>query len=218
MADESDVLFKEIEDDLRHDKANKLWATYGNYVIGAAVALVIGVASYQSWKSYDLNQRQAAGEAFTAAQKLVEEKKPEEALKAFESIANEGGGYAVLARFRTAGLLNSNGDLAGAVANYQQLADDQDISSYYRDMAVVLGAFVELDDGAASGALVGRAGTLDNPLNPWRHSAREILGLSAFKNGDKTKASSYFKTIADDATAPQAIKSRASEMLTIVGG
>ncbi len=218
MADESDVLFQEIEDDLRQDKANKLWATYGKFIVGAAVALVIGVASFQGWKSYDQNQRRAAGEAFTAAQQLAADEKPQEALQAFQAIANENGGYAMLARFRTAALKNEGGDLAGAISSYQLLADDADLSPYYRDMAIILGALAELDDSGANSTLIARVGAIDTALNPWRHSAREILGLSALKNGDTEKASSYFKTLADDATAPQAIKSRASEMLMILNG
>ena len=48
------------------------------------------------------------------------------------------------------------------------------------------------------------------------HSAREVLGLSALKSGDRSKAAEYFKTITEEATSPKEIKVRAGEMLTIV--
>lgn len=218
MADESDILFREVEDDLRQDQANKLWSTYGKYIVGAAVVAVIGVASFQGWKSYDLGNRQAAGETFAAAQKLVEDQKSEEALQAFSAISAESGGYAILARFRVAALESDGGDLDAAISTYKTLADDSSLSSYYQNMAVILGAFTELDSNNAEAPLIERVAKLTDGTNPWRHSAREILGLSALQSGDTTKASEYFKAISDDATAPQAIKARTSEMLTIIGG
>lgn len=218
MADESDVLFREIEDDLRQDQANKLWTNYGKYFVGIAVAVVAGVAAFQGWQTYDLNQRQAAGETFAAAQKLIEEKKTEEALDAFSKISAEGSGYGLLAKFRAAAIKGDTGDLDGALADYTQLASDNDVTPYYRDMAVILGSFAELDSGASGSSLIDRAAALNDAENPWRHSAREILGLNALKSGDNTKAAEFFKAIADDATAPQTVKARIGEMLKIIGG
>ena len=38
-------LFQEIDDELRQDKASKLWKIYGKYVIAVAVIVIISVAS-----------------------------------------------------------------------------------------------------------------------------------------------------------------------------
>ena len=54
MADrdpEQDNLFKEIDEDLRQQKYADLWKKYGKFVIGAAVALVVGVASLKGWEA-----------------------------------------------------------------------------------------------------------------------------------------------------------------------
>ena len=72
---EDDILFEEIDDELRHDQANKLWQAYGQYVIGLAVAIVVGVGGYQAWRSYDLSTRQASGERFAAAMTLATDNK-----------------------------------------------------------------------------------------------------------------------------------------------
>ena len=96
MADETDVLFQEIEDDLRQDQANRFWTNFGKYIVGAAVVLVVSVASVQGWKSYDLKQQQAAGEAFSSAQKLVSDKNLDEALEVFTKISAMGSRYSVL--------------------------------------------------------------------------------------------------------------------------
>lgn len=217
MADESDLLLREIEDDLRQDQANKIWTTYGKYIVGLAVLIVAGVAAFQGWKSYDLQTRQEAGEMFAAAQKLVEEDKTEEALTAFSQIAEKGDGYALLARFRTAALKRNQGDLAGALADYAALASQSDIAPYYKNMAIIQGALAELDSPSGASQLLSQVESLNDATNPWRHSAREILGLNALKNGNKTDALTYLKAIAEDATAPQTIKSRTEELLKIIG-
>jgi len=216
VADESDVLFQEIEDDLRQEQTNKLWTDYGKYIVGAALVLVIGVAGFQGWKNYDLEKRQVAGETFASVQHLIADKKSDEALKAFSAISAKGGGYAVLAKFRGAALMIESGDLAGAISTYQQIAKDENVNPYYKDMAVIVGSFAELDAKDGVSTLIDQTGALNNAISPWRHSAREVLGLSALKSGDKSKAAEYFKTITEDATAPKEIKVRAGEMLTIV--
>jgi hypothetical protein len=218
VADETDVLFQEIEDDLRQDQANKFWTNFGKYIVGAAVVLVVSVAGVQGWKSYDLKQRQAAGEAFSTAQKLVTGKNLDEALEEFNKMSAIGSRYSVLAKFKSAALMRESGDLSGAINNYRQLANNNKINTYYKEMAIVIGAFVELDTKDKEATLIAQVESLDDAKNPWRHSAREILGLNAMKNGDKSKASLFFKTIAEDATAPKEIKDRAGEMLIIVSG
>ncbi len=216
VADESDVLFQEIEDDLRQEQTNKLWTDYGKYIVAAAIALVIAVAGFQGWKNYDLEKRQVAGEAFASVQQLIADKKSDEALKAFSAISAEGGGYGVLAKFRGAALMSESGDLAGAISTYHQIVKDENVNSYYKGMAVIVGSFAELDMRDGDTTLIDQTGAFNNATSPWRHSAREILGLSALKNGDRSKAAEYFKTITEDATAPKETKDRAGEMLTIV--
>ena len=49
-----------------------------------------------------------------------------------------------------------------------------------------------------------------------RHSAREALGLSAFKAGDMTKAREWFTQITEDAEAPRNVTSRAQMMLDTI--
>ena len=68
---EDDILFEEVDDELRQDQANKLWQVYGQYVLALCVAIVIGVGGFKGWQHYDLTTRQEAGERFAAAMTLV---------------------------------------------------------------------------------------------------------------------------------------------------
>ena len=215
MADPvEDSLFREIEEDLRQEHWAKLWKRYGNYAVGAVLALVLSVAGYQGWRAYDIATRQSDGERFAAALKLADDKQTQAAAEAFAGLAADAtAGYALLARFQEAALLAKRGDPAAA---YAELAQDPGVDAVYRDLAVILGAFHEMN-GPGAGDLSARLAPLTADGNPWHHSAKELIAVLAARAGDRTKARALFTDLAADATAPQGIRARASEMLAILG-
>jgi len=216
---EDDLLFREIDEELRQDEFQKLWHAYGRYVIAGAVVLVLGVAGFKGWQNYDIKSREALGVRFQNATGLVTAGKTDEALKAFSDIAKEGGaGYQMLAQFNEARILARRGDAAGAAAAYRRLAGDEGVDSLFRDLAVILGAYQELNDpGADFPALAKRVEPLAADTSPWRYSAREISALLAQRRGDRAKAKELFRGLAGDTRAPQGVRARAQEMLSIIG-
>ena len=216
---EDDLLFREIEDDLRQDQLHKLFTAYGGYALIAAVALVVGVAGHQGWKYWDAKARREGGEQFAAAMALVNADKTDAALKAFAGIAAKGrAGYAMLARFQEAQLTARRGDAAGAVKAYRALADDDSLDSIYRALATILGVIQELDlPGADLKAAADRLQPLTADASPWRWSAREAAALVAWRGGDSAKAEALLTTLAADQQGPPGVRARAREMLSILG-
>lgn len=218
MADHlQDSLLREIDEDLRQERYAKLWKRYSHYVIGAAVALVVGVAAFKGWQAYDIRSRRADGERLAAAMSLAASGKLDSAQAAFAKMAGDARqGYALLARFQEAGLLAQGGDRAGAIAAYRELAGDSGVDAMYRDLAVLLGVMHEMD-GGATGDLVRRLAPLTADDNPWRHSAKELTAMLALRNGEREKARALFTTLANDNAAPQGARARAGDMLAILG-
>ncbi len=218
MADPvEDSLFREIEEDLRQEHWAKLWKRYGNYGIGAVLALVLSVAGYQGWRAYDIATRQSDGERFAAALKLAGDKQTQAAAEAFAGLAADAtAGYALLARFQEAAVLAKRGEPAEAAAAYTDLAQDPGVDAVYRDLAVILGTFHEMN-GPGAGDLSARLAPLTADGNPWHHSAKELIAVLAARAGDRTKARTLFTALAADAMAPQGIRARAGEMLAILG-
>lgn len=218
MADHlQDSLLREIDEDLRQERYAKLWKRYGGYVIAAAVALVVGVAGFKGWQSWDLRTRRAEGEKFAAAMQLEQSGKLEAAQAAFGKLAAESRpGYALLARFQEAALLAKRGDRAGAIAAYREIAADSGVDALYQDLAVLLGTMHEMEGGSPD-QLLPRLAPLTAADNPWRYSAKELTGVLELRKGQREKARGLFSSLANDATAPQGVRGRAGEMLAILG-
>lgn len=43
---ENDLLIRELEESVKQDRLNKLWADYGSYIIGGAVIIVLATAFF----------------------------------------------------------------------------------------------------------------------------------------------------------------------------
>lgn len=216
MSDDSFI--REVDDELRQDTLKKLWQAYGLYVIGAAVAIVLATAAWTGWDYWQRSLANASGDLYSEALDLAAKGDHDGAAKALEELEKTGhGAYPVLARLRDAMLLFDKGDKAGAVAGFDAVAADASVPQALRDMASLRAAYILVDSG--SGADVAtRAEALASDTNPLRHSAREALGLAAYKDGREADAAKLFTQIADDELAPQNARQRARLMTELING
>jgi hypothetical protein len=220
LGDVFDQFKREIDEELRQERYEKLWRKYGRYVIAAAGALVLGVAGATVWKEHRNSARIADEVRFSAAKRLVEEGRAADAAAMFAAIAADADtSYATLARFHQAALRAEAGDAEGAAAIYRGLADDSAVSQPLRDLATILLALRRLDEASGDEAadLVRRLERLAQGAGAWRHSADELLGLFAVKAGDPAKAKEHFARIVDDPAAPPGARGRAAQLLSALG-
>ncbi len=211
-------IFQEIDEDLRRDRFNQLWKHYGNYIMVAAVLIVLGTAGIVGWRDYKERQNAAQADAFLKAMDQAQAGNADAAKASFGQLAKDGGfGYATLARLQQAALQVKAGDTAGAIKLYDEIAADARVEQGLRDLAVILAAQHTLDS-ADPAQLTQRLQPLTQEKNPWRHSAMEMQALLAKRAGDTAKAKEIYTKLADDLSAPQGLRARATEMLAILGG
>ena len=209
-------IFQEVEEEVRRDRYSKLWKDYGGYIIAAAVALVLGTTASVGWREYTAQRQQDDSDRFVAAAALLAEGKELEAAEAFRVLAAEAQyGYALLARFRTVDALKESGDIAGAVNELDAIATDDGVDELYRDLASLLAIMHKLDEGDPNDLRTRL--TLLAPEAAWRHSARELSAALALRVGDKELAMIEFQKLTDDVKAPPGARSRAAEILQILG-
>lgn len=206
MSNESFI--SEVNEELRSDRARKLWRTYGPWVIGACIAIVLAVAGNEGWSWWQNSNSSRSAQQFYDAQALAEIGDIAGAQAALERLESEGSsGYPILARFREAGLLIRDGKTAEAVAAYDALATGQNDRNL-RELALVLAGYALVDGGDVA-AVEQRVGSIaaaaDSPL---RNAAREALGLAKYKAGDIAGAVAEFDAAIADAAISQDLRTR----------
>jgi hypothetical protein len=58
---------------------------------------------------------------------------------------------------------------------------------------------------------------LAEPSNPFRHTARELLALSALRSGDLAAARRWGQAALDDADAPASLRARVDILMALAG-
>jgi hypothetical protein len=200
-------IFQEVDEEVRREQLKKLWDRYGILFIALAVMIVLGVAGYRGYQYWIAKQAAEAGAKFEQAATLSEQDKHAEAQAAFAKIAGEApAGYRTLARLRAATELAKT-DPKGAVGAYDAIAADRTIDASFQDAAAVRAGLL-LVDTAPLDEMRQRLEPLSEPSRAFRHSAREVLALSAWRNGDVAAAKKYIEQVSTDPETPQGIRSR----------
>lgn len=216
MADGTDTFIREVQEELRREQLVRLWERYGTYLIAAAVLLVLAVAGYKYLEYYRIASAEAAGASYRAAIALSEQGKPEEAQKALEVIAGKSGsGYATLAGLNLAATAAKAGKTAEAVAAFDAIAKGGAGDEMLRDHAALQAAMLRLDTADWT-EMQNRLNDLTNDKNAWRFSAREVLGLAAYKAGRSADARKTFEQLLGDQGTPPSMVERVQLMLNVL--
>ena len=212
----TDLLIREVDEDLRQDQMNAMWKRYSNLFYGTAVAIVVAVAVSQGWHNWQTKQSLTASDKYVSAIALLDSGKKDDGLRELAGLGTDGtAGYRLLAKLKQADVLLSSGDVNGALAIYQAIGTDSQVDQIYRDMVKIKAAYISLD--STDPAVMDRQiEPLTAESNSWRFEAREIQALDAIKRGESTRAADLYKGLADDIVAPQGIRARAAEMLKIL--
>jgi hypothetical protein len=211
-------IFREVDEDLRHERFLKLWRRFRWWIGGAAVIIIGAAVAYVVITDAQESARLAESAEFAAALDSFSSGRTSQAVEQFLALAEEtDSGYGALARLRAADALLGSGDSTGAVALYDQLAGDGDVPQHYRDLAALLAA-ERLVDSVPVDEINQRLAPLMTPDNLWQPLAAELSGIAAIKAGRIEAARDIFAALVADGTAPVGVQIRANELLTSLGG
>ena len=208
-------IFHEVDEEVRRDQLKKLWDRYSIYLIALAVLIVVGMAAWRGYEYWVAKKAAAAGAEFEAAIALNEQGKKAEAEAAFAKVAAEApSGYRVLARMRAAGAL-AQSKPADAVKAYDEISADASLGNIWQDLAAVRAGLL-LVDTAPLADMRRRLDPVAEPTRSFRHTARELLALSAWRNHDVAAARRYIDMIAGDAESPVGVRARADVLSALI--
>ncbi len=208
-------IFNEVDEEVRREQLKKLWERYGTYLVALCVLVIVGVGAWRGYEWWEAKQAAQSGVAFEQATALAEAGKHQEAEAAFAKLATDGtAGYRVLARLRQAAEL-ARTDSKAAIGAYDEIAADKNAGQAIEDLAAVRAGFL-LVDSAPYAEIRTRLEPLTAADRIFRHSAREILALSAWKSGDLAAARQWTDLIITDPQSPSGARSRAEVLSELI--
>jgi hypothetical protein len=208
-------LFNEVDEDVRREQLKKLWDKYSIYIIGAAFLIIAAVGGWRGYQYLEAKKAAEAGARFDTAIELSEQGKHAEAEAAFTELAAKApAGYRMLARLRAAGEL-ANRDPQAAAKLYDEIASDGSVGGPERDLARIRAASLLLDSSSYP-TILQRLEAATAPGATFRHTARELLALSAWRANDAAAARHWLDMIAEDGETPPSIRSRAEALQALL--
>jgi len=214
----SDV-FREVEEDLRHDRLKRLAKRYGPWVAVVVVLVIAGVGGWSVYRGWQQDTREEAGDAFAKALADARSGEAEAALEVLDAeAASDDGGFAVLAAFAAAELRAEQDDTAAAVEDWRRLANSEDAGQPLRDVALLLSVMHATDLGEPAAALEAELAGLAESERPLSYLARELTALLALEQGDEERAREILQALSTDANSPLGLRGRAAQLLDSLGG
>jgi hypothetical protein len=208
-------LFDEVDEEVRREQLKKLWERYSIFIVAGAILIIAAVGGWRGYQYFEAKKAAEAGAAFEAAADLSEQNKHAEAEAAFTKLAASAPyGYRVLARLRAAAEVAFR-DPQAAAKLYDDIAADRSVGASEQDLARIRAAGLLLDTTSYNNMLQ-RLESATAPGATYRHTARELLALSAWRANDSAAARQWLDMIANDGETPASLRSRAEALQALL--
>jgi len=208
-------LFNEVDEEVRREQLKKLWDKYSLFIIAGLILIVAGVGAWRGYQYFEGKKAAEAGAAFTAAAELADQNKHAEAEAAFNKVAATApAGYRTLARLRAAAEAAQR-DPKEAVKLYDTIAADRSVPAQDRDLATLRAAQL-LVDSASYTDLSQRLEPISGAKGAYRHTAREMLALSAWRANNVAATRQWIEQINIDPETPASLRNRAEVMQALL--
>ena len=201
-------IFQEIDEDLRQDKAARLWKAYGKYVVSLAIFIILAIAGYRFIVHINEENREQASELYELASEAGRTGDKKAAIELFsDERFNETIGYAIISKLKKATLAKSNNDPEGMAIVLKQIVTNEEIPSYLRNLARLKLIASDSDN------YISQLDALIEGDGPWKFLALELKGGMELEVGNLKEARSIFKELTIEADTPNNMRRRASEIL-----
>ncbi len=215
--DISDTFVREVDENLRRDRARDFAKQYGGWLIGALVLFIAASGGFIYWQYYQQQRAEHQVEQLAEAFKSVGSGDKASATKTIDDLSQSGSkAVRATALFTRAALALEQNDLKLATAKYREIASDSGMPKPYRDAALIRQTALEFD-ALPPQEIVTRLQPLVQRGNPWFGSAGEMTAMALIKQGKKAEAGRLFANIAKDPVVPDSLRARSVQIAGTLG-
>lgn len=203
-------IFDEIDEELKRDRAQVLWAKYGKYVLSAAAAIVLVVGASQGYNAWTKQQVETAAETYQAALNADDVGAALEA-----NLSSLTDGYAMVAKFQIAADLANKGDAVAAEQAYLALSTDSGLDPLYQQAALMLSVMSAVNTGDVAD-LQDRLSSLTSAAGAWQALALELSAGLDLQAGDVAAAKAKIDQVLALPEIPNDLRQRAQRMALVL--
>jgi hypothetical protein len=216
VTNQDESFFQEVDERMRQDKVMSALRKHGIWIICAFVALLVGIAAWQGWGAWREHEAKSQADTFLAARAHLESGDMEAASSAFEALTTTGSpSYRSMAMMERAAILEMQGDLDGAVAQFD-LAAETAKDDLMADTARLRAAYIVADTQDFQ-ALRTRLDPLAAGTGQISFLAKELLGVEAWEAGEFALARETLDGLTLAFDAPESVRQRAQVVLSLLG-
>ncbi len=214
----TDIFLREVDENLRRDRARDFAKKYGNWLIGGVLLLLVASGGWIYWQNMREQRTQGQVEQLSDIFTKIGSGASATAPAELEKLAKDGSSTAVRASalFTAAALAIQNNDQPTAIAKYRAIAADSGFPAPYRDAALIRQTALEFDKLKPED-VIARLAPLARPGNPWFGSAGEMTAMALIKQGKSAEAGRLFAAIAKDKSAPDSLRQRSVQIAASLG-
>lgn len=212
-----ETFMQEVDDAVRADRLQGFARNYGRVIIAVVVIGFLAFAGWLWWQNDQATKAGVTGRNFSMALDTMGQGRPKTASQQMQPIVNEGNAtYRALALMVQGNAALAENDVRGAVAKFGLVANDADVDQPLRDAALLRQTLIEFDL-LQPDAVIARLRNLVSRPGPSFASAAELTALAELKRGNDRAAGQLYKRITETEGVPESLKSRAIQMVTLLG-
>ena len=211
-----DILFQEINEELKQEKMRNFWKKYGILATVVVIAALTFAVSFEIIKAWQNKKAQTWSDAYAYAYNLQIQGKYDESIAVFKDIEQQNGGiYRDIAQMQIANILLEQAKNDEALTVLTALVNNPDANASIQNMAVFKLASYKLDNAPREEveALLNRL-IIDN--GSWVNVAKEMKAMLEIREGNLSQALEIYNDILNNNELSDTLKSRVQDMISVL--
>ena len=217
VSDSTDILFQEINEEIKNEKIMAFWKKYGLYaLILVVVALTIAV-SYESIVAWKNKKAQTWSDAYAYAFNLQIQGNYDKSIAVFQDMADKNDGiYRDFSLLQIANIYLEQDKVNEAMTTLQKIIDNDDANPNLKNVALIKLVSYKLENAPAE-EINKLLEPIINANNVWTNVALELKAMLAIRENDLATAKDLYSQILNSgANLQESMKTRAQDMLAVL--